>query len=357
MEITAIMAAYNSEDFMDLMINSILKQTYSDFELIIVDDGSSDESHNIAKDYANRYENISSYRIEHAGPSSARNYGLSKARGEYLVFLDSDDEICEDYFETLLDGIKSQNADVVCCGYESVAVGSNKQRRLGRKILTNKVYSLKHIDIKEKYELFSAFTGSCWNKMYRKDFLDRNDIHFPPYEPGMPGEDAYFNFKVMEYAQRIVTVQYVGYKVYKREKDLFLEKYKEKWGKNSLEVIANSLAEIEVIFNASNNDGGKKICKNILDQDVHVLIFEEFCKRGKLNTKRQKLQEYYETEWMQEKIRTYGTDSKNIIVQQFYNGNIAAVMKYRLWLLGEDRIKSLLRPIVSRCRNVIRRVQ
>ena len=109
-----IIPAYNVEDSIERCMNSVLAQTFDDFEVIVVNDGSPDHSDYFIKEYEKKDCRIRSFKKKNGGLSSARNYGVTKARGEYLVFVDSDDTIEPDLLKELHQVIeKNENVDVI----------------------------------------------------------------------------------------------------------------------------------------------------------------------------------------------------------------------------------------------------
>ena len=112
--ISVITPVYNAEKFLHRCVDSILAQTFQDFELLLVDDGSSDSSSDICDDYAQKDERVRVLHKVNGGVSSARNLGLNNARGEWVTFADSDDEVCEDWLSTFVDNLD---------GYDAVVTG------------------------------------------------------------------------------------------------------------------------------------------------------------------------------------------------------------------------------------------
>lgn len=108
-----IVPVYNSETFLENCIHSIIMQTYQNYEVIIINDGSTDGSINILKKYEEQDKRVKVFSKENGGLSSARNYGISKATGDYIVFLDSDDYISDNYLETIWNEINKFNPDIV----------------------------------------------------------------------------------------------------------------------------------------------------------------------------------------------------------------------------------------------------
>lgn len=116
--ISIIVPVFNVEHYLKRCINSILNQTYKNFELILVDDGSTDNSGKICDDFANQNENIKVIHKKNGGLSSARNAGTENSQGEYITFIDSDDFISNTYLETLYNLIIKYNAEISCCNFQ-----------------------------------------------------------------------------------------------------------------------------------------------------------------------------------------------------------------------------------------------
>lgn len=112
--ISIIVPVYNNESYIGKCIESIINQTYSEIEIIIVNDGSTDDTERIVKEYRQKDERIKLYTIDNAGVSNARNFGISKAVGEYIGFVDSDDYIQKNMYEVLLENM-DDSVQMVCC--------------------------------------------------------------------------------------------------------------------------------------------------------------------------------------------------------------------------------------------------
>ena len=115
MKVSLIIPVYNVEAYLDRCLKSVEQQTYTEAEVIIVNDGSTDNSYKIIDDYVARNNNFFTYKIENSGLGGARNYGLTKATGDYIVFLDSDDYIATDCLEKFVAKAESENSDIVVC--------------------------------------------------------------------------------------------------------------------------------------------------------------------------------------------------------------------------------------------------
>lgn len=115
--ISVIVPVYNVEKYLRRCVDSIINQTYKDFEIILVDDGSKDTSPAICDEYAKKYSNIKVIHQKNAGPSVTRNEGTSIAKGDYITYIDSDDLVHPDYLKILIDLCSKNNADLSCCNF------------------------------------------------------------------------------------------------------------------------------------------------------------------------------------------------------------------------------------------------
>ena len=115
-EISVIVPVYNKSKYLSAMLDSVLKQSFSDYEVILIDDGSTDDSGKIADEYSQNDSRIQVYHIENGGVSHARNVGLDMAKGEYITFIDADDTVAENYLENLYTCMTSNKTDLVISG-------------------------------------------------------------------------------------------------------------------------------------------------------------------------------------------------------------------------------------------------
>ena len=182
---------------MDKCIKSIQSQTLQDFELILVNDGSKDNSLEICKKYSQEDSRIIVFNQENSGQSKARNVGLENANGEYVAFLDSDDWVDSDYYERLVVACEKNEAEVSCGSILRVRKNYQKYRI---KYTEEKVYtkSQEKIDIAHVPDMCYV-----WNKVYKKEFLDRINLKFVE---GMFFEDVDFVTRAVYFSNKIVTV-------------------------------------------------------------------------------------------------------------------------------------------------------
>lgn len=192
-KVTIVVPIYNSERYLEKCLDSILKQTYQDFEILTVNDGSRDRSLEILEKYKKKYpEKIIVINQENKGVAQTRNESIQRANGEYIMFIDDDDYIDEDYIEKFIIEAEKNNYDIVLGGY----------RRITEEL---KVLKTKKLD---DVEWSKFIIMAPWAKIYKKNYLIKNNINFLQSNIG---EDVFFNLKAMNFSDRIKIIDYVGY--------------------------------------------------------------------------------------------------------------------------------------------------
>ena len=186
---------YNVENYLHRCINSILVQEYTDLEILLIDNGSTDSSGSICDTYASEYSNISAYHIENHGVGSARNFGLAKAQGEFICFVDADDYLVGNLFSDVENQLDSGLDLLVFSYYNSLEKNLSETTR-SAKILPIEGKKDRNQFIALFTELFlSDMMYTVWNKIYRREFLEEHQIVFESYDLG---EDVRFNLNVFE---------------------------------------------------------------------------------------------------------------------------------------------------------------
>lgn len=194
-EISIIVPVYKVEAYLDRCINSILNQTFKDFELILVDDGSPDRCPQLCDEWAKKDERIKVIHKENGGLSSARNAGLKIALGNFIGFVDSDDWIASDMYEYLLDIISKSNADIAMCGY------TRKDSELDEIEIKGQIKVLTNDDL---WRFFYRVDGeesnyAVWTRLYKIETL-RN----VSFLEGKINEDVLFTYDVYKNIKKLV---------------------------------------------------------------------------------------------------------------------------------------------------------
>ena len=172
MKISVIVAAYNAEKYVAETLESIGNQSIDDYEVIVVNDGSSDGTIEILRDYEKRFHNMSVIDKENGGPSSARNAGLDRAKGEFVYFFDADDILELDALEALYERAIERHADLVIAKYDIF----NRFRTFP----VNGINELVKMDRIDKYEPQILWTFSLCNKLFRRSIIEKYDLRLPP---------------------------------------------------------------------------------------------------------------------------------------------------------------------------------
>lgn len=178
-KISVVMPIYNASDYLKTAIDGVLGQTLTDIELICVDDGSTDSSLAILKEYQQADERVRIVTESNAGPSSARNKGLARARGKYVIFLDADDFYDYTLLEKLYDLAEEQRLDITVCKFD---IYNNRKSKFEDNIRSDhgEIFTESEVVSKNDYPdvILSCTTGYVWNKLFRREFLVEKELAF-----------------------------------------------------------------------------------------------------------------------------------------------------------------------------------
>lgn len=205
--ISVIVPVYNVEEYLNKCVDSIINQTYKNIEILLIDDGSTDTSGAICDDYSQRYDNVKTYHKKNGGLSSARNFGIERASGEYLGFVDSDDYIHKEMYERLYSLIKENDADLSECLLTNVYNGKNLINNEKERVLV--VNSETAIDLALKAEIANVVAV---DKLYRRSLFD--NVRYPV---GKTIEDGFVIVDILSQCDRIViTTEQMYYYVHRK---------------------------------------------------------------------------------------------------------------------------------------------
>ena len=189
MKISVIIPVYNVEQYIDKCLDSLVKQTFKDLEIIIVNDGSPDNSEAIIKKYEKKYKNIKYFKKENGGQSSARNFGLKHATGRYITFIDSDDYVSYDMYEKMYEKATSGDYDVVMCDLNYVYPDKKVRVSCGIKEDTTNIKDV----LLNNYPV-------VWNKLFKRELFEDNNLLF---KTGVWFEDVEFLYRIFPYVKTV----------------------------------------------------------------------------------------------------------------------------------------------------------
>lgn len=201
--ISVVVPIYRVEPYLNRCIESILAQTFRDFELILVDDGSPDRCPQMCDEWAQRDNRIQVIHKENSGVVDARNAGITVATGVYLAFVDSDDWVEPDFLQTLYQGIVSNGADVVQCAYRRVYETRTQTHCNAPRVMDRAYIETELLPQMAKDRLLDL-DNPLWNKCYRTQLV-KEVIHLCDTGISM-GEDFLMNFAVFGRCQKIVVL-------------------------------------------------------------------------------------------------------------------------------------------------------
>lgn len=202
--ISVIVPVYNVEEFLERCVRSILNQTYKMFEILLIDDGSTDSSGVLCEKFAQDYERIKVFHKSNGGLGSARNFGIKQAKGKFVCFVDSDDKVKENYLEKLYYALVENNADISICGYDYSS--------------GNYISSYENLnELIECKELLRRFASGeatfnfAWNKLYKIDIIKDMEML---YSDRHCAEDMYFNTYYYKHVYKATIIQEALYVYY-----------------------------------------------------------------------------------------------------------------------------------------------
>lgn len=203
--ISVILPVFNGEDYILDTLDSILNQSFTDFELICVDDGSTDSSPQILEQISKRDPRVSVIAQSNQGPGAARNKGLDHASGTYVVMLDADDRYSHTLLEKLYNRAVAVDADVVVTRSSEFEDGTDRQHEAWWTLNVCQIPDKEVFSSQDMRDcIFTAFIGWPWDKLFKRAFIEDHGIRYPILQNS---EDLYFVFLALAKAQRISIVE------------------------------------------------------------------------------------------------------------------------------------------------------
>lgn len=212
--VSVILPVYNGATFLENTLEQVLNQKYTDFELIIIDDGSTDDSASICEKYCRSDKRIQFFRQDNKGISSTRNRAIELARGEYISFVDQDDEIDIALLWNLVDLIENSSAEISKVAYKIIDI--DETGKIEKEKIAKSSNTLFNSDsIGNSFSVIRDQMQSVWNCLYSKKLLVRSGIKFDE-RMKYGGEDIAFNLSLLPHVNQIASSDYLGYFHYKR---------------------------------------------------------------------------------------------------------------------------------------------
>lgn len=259
MDVSVIIPVYNTEKYLSACVDSILQQDHVSLEIILVDDGSTDDSATICDNYMQKYDNIKAIHIKNSGPATAKNEGLRLAQGNYIALTDSDDKMESLMLYKMVSAGYEHNADIICCNYKQI----DEQGNVSHLNSTNKQYILNHEEGLIHFFSKDKIYSQCWTKLYKRQTLIDHKIE---NDSGLrTDEDFIFNIRAFVHAQTTVIVDEPLYIYTHRENSLAHAYFK----KNINEYIDNRIKRVTVTQESVKNESS-----NVKEwSTIHIIMY------------------------------------------------------------------------------------
>lgn len=242
-KVSVIVPVYNVEKYLAKCLDSLVNQTYQNIEILVVNDGSNDGSEKIIEQFAQNYpEKIKAFSKENGGLSDARNFGIDRAEGDYLGFVDSDDYVSETMFEEMLNLAEKHDAEMVICNIQKVDEQGNVTQKL-----TQIPNMPEKIDLENHFSVFSDLSYFACNKLFKKELF-----HQKRFKKGVHFEDIQLIPQLLLACTTLAQTQNFHYQ-YLERKDSISKTHTE----NGLDIL-RAVEDVEVVFKNSQYSAKRK---------------------------------------------------------------------------------------------------
>ena len=323
MKVSVVVPVYNVEKYLRKCLGSLVAQTLGEIEIIVVNDGSSDHSQEIIDEFSEKYpEKIRSFTKENGGLSDARNYGLDRATGEFIGFVDSDDYVTATMFGEMYDLAKKYNAEMVVCNLQKVDEQGNVTQKLTQIPNMPEV-----IDLRSNFSVFSDLSYFACNKIFRKELFE--EVRF---KKGIHFEDIQLIPQLLLKCKVVAQTQNYHYQYLERTDSIT----KTHTGKG-LDIL-NAVEDVEKAFHSSKYSDQKDALKGfqILEGIYTFLAYLAFVKDDEL---------FYK---MSRKLKDFRKERKistaEIILYRRFNKNyllslpLKKQIYYLLYFFGQEKL-------------------
>lgn len=337
-EISIIVPVYNVDRYLEDCINSILNQSFYNFELILINDGSKDCSGEICDNYASKDKRVKVIHKNNEGVSIARNIGIDMSKGKYIMFCDSDDVVEKDWCRSLYNLYTNNHNSVAVCGFNIINYRNNKSENIFK--IFNKDKKINYLKVKDFYELYDKnLLNYPWNKIYDAKIIKENKIKFE--ENITLGEDLLFNLKYFEFVKGdIVVLNECKYNYILRDNESLDNKYyKDLFGIYTM--LYKSIYDHMIIFKSDINIYIEKfynsyfyMLNRVLKNTFHSKSNMNFIQKIKYNSEVMKSEEFKKC------LRYSNLDKMSLVYRKLYlRGNYILIYIYE----NLSKFKSKLR--------------
>ena len=285
-KISVIIPIYNVDKYLEQCLNSVLNQTLQDYEILCINDGSTDNSSKILEKYINKDNRIKNFNTENKGAGAARNIGLKNAQGEYIAFLDGDDFYNTNYLEKMYNISKQNDCDITICVANRYDTNTKTYSKINYSLkenfLPNKaIFSYK--DIPDK--IFNIAQNWNWNKLFKHEFVKNNNLHFQEI---YRTNDLFFTCTALVLAKKITTIKeaLVNYRIGMNKNSqntnyLYpLDFYKAFTKLYEFLIEKNIYEEVKKSYLSWTLEGCLYNIKSIPDQNIQKQIYDKILKDG-----------------------------------------------------------------------------
>lgn len=321
-KVSVVMPVYNMEDRILVSVEALLNQTYSNIEIILVDDGSSDNSYQVCLDFAREHSQVKVFHTENKGAGPARNVGIAVASGDYIYFPDADDFLEEEALQILVHTMTTENCDLIVFGFQQVSHYGKIQavREYKRRSQPGKM-------VRSQYEAYLSFRqpfwiqGAPWNKFFDLSIIKNNTVTFPDMRRH---QDEVFISRYMTYAEKIQFIPDILYTYYAND----VKKEWDKYPLNYLDIAMELKRQREAIilaWNPSNTQVKDIINREYIFNTIKGLELS-FSKKMTFNSQLRK-------KWMKEMVEKTGLSELDIpsTSHMKYQAFVMKLVKEKRW--------------------------
>ena len=314
--LSIIIPTYNSSYFLDKSISSVTENANCLYEILVIDDGSTDNTFETVSSLCQSNKNIIYYKKINEGPGIARNFGLQKATGRYVLFLDADDHFDSENFNLLEEAIRNNNFDIACFGYQLVG---QDNKLISKFKYNNQILPKDNIlDFLEN----GTIKNVIWNKIYKKNFLIEKDIKFSNLKIN---EDCLFIFDILLKKPSIIFIDNIFYNHTSDNVNSFTNKVSESHFTNTLKLLSNFKIKIFENFKFKYDSSFEIFSVRI----ICYLILLALITNSKKSLFFNYLTIIYSSENWQKLIKSTKINNKHKIIIYLFN------KKYFLWFTGK----------------------